>query len=59
MVNFLWGVVLALASAWFCYFVAARNEMSKIGWPILGFLFPLIGAFITLAVAFMKQKDTV
>lgn len=58
MSNYLWGTLVALASAWFCYFVAARNGMNKIGWPILGLFFPLIGAFITLVVAYMKQKDT-
>jgi hypothetical protein len=55
--DFLWGVIVAIASAWFCYFIAARNEMSTIGWPILGLLLPPIGIVATLAVAFTKQKD--
>ncbi len=55
--DFLWGVIVAIASAWFCYFIAERNGMSKIGWPVLGFLLPVIGILATLAVAFMKQKD--
>lgn len=45
--------------AWFCDFVAARNTMSKIGGPVLGFLVPVLGVIVTLVVAFMKQKDTV
>ncbi|MCU0278750.1 MAG: hypothetical protein MUF33_04025 [Candidatus Nanopelagicales bacterium] len=57
--DFLWGLIVALASAWFCYFIAERNNMSKIGWPILGLLLPLIGIVATLVVAFMKQKDPV
>lgn len=55
--EFLWGLFLSVLSAWFCYFIAERNAMSKIGWPILGFLLPVLGAVLTLVVAFMKQKD--
>ncbi len=57
--EFLWGLIVTLASAWFCYFIAERNNMSKIGWPILGLLLPVFGILATLAVAFMKQKDPV
>lgn len=57
MDNWFWGLVVSIASAFFCYFIAERNNMSKIGWPILGFLLPLIGAVATLVVAFVKQKD--
>ena len=55
--EFLWGLIVSILSAWFCYFIAERNAMSKIGWPILGFLLPVLGAVLTLVVAFMKQKD--
>lgn len=55
--DFLWGLIVSVASAWFCYFIAERNGMNKIGWPILGFLVPFIGAIITLVVAYTKQKD--
>lgn len=57
--EFLWGLIVSILSAWFCYFIAERNAMSKIGWPILGFLLPVLGAVLTLVVAFMKQKDPV
>ncbi|HQR80641.1 MAG TPA: hypothetical protein PLT68_10510 [Actinomycetota bacterium] len=57
--EFLWGLIVSVLSAWFCYFIAERNAMSKIGWPILGFLLPVLGAVLTLVVAFMKQKDPV
>lgn len=53
------GLILSLVSAAFCYYVAERNNMSKIGWPILGFILPLLGAVATLIVAFIKTKDTV
>lgn len=59
MDNLLWALLVSALCAWFCYFVATRNDMNKVGWPILGFILPLIGVFVTLAVAFMKQKDTV
>ena len=55
--DFLWGLIVAIASAWFCYFIAARNSLRTIGWPVLRFFFPLLGAVVTLVVAFMKQKD--
>jgi len=58
-VDFLWGVIVSVASAWFCYFIAARNNMNKIGWPVLGFFLPLIGAVVTMLVAYTKQRDTV
>ncbi len=57
--DFLWGLIVAVASAWFCYFIAERNAMSKIGWPVLGFFLPLIGIVATLVVAYTKQKDPV
>jgi len=57
--DFLWGLIVAAASAWFCYFIAERNAMSKIGWPVLGFFLPLIGIVATLVVAYTKQKDPV
>jgi hypothetical protein len=57
--DFLWGLVVSVAGAWFCYFIAERNNMNKIGWPILGFLLPLIGVIITMVVAFTKQRDPV
>lgn len=57
--EFLWGLLVAVASAWFCYFIAGRNNMNKIGWPVLGFLLPLVGLVATLVVAYTKQKDPV
>ena len=57
--DFLWGVLVSVASAWFCFFIADRNAMSKIGWPVLGFFLPLIGIVATLVVAYTKQKDPV
>lgn len=57
--EFLIGLIFAILSAAFCYFVAERNNMSTIGWPILGFFVPLIGIILTLVVAFAKNKDTV
>jgi hypothetical protein len=56
--EFLWGLIVAVASAWFCYFIAERNAMNKIGWPVLGFFFPLFGIVVTLIVAYTKQKDS-
>jgi apolipoprotein N-acyltransferase len=56
--DWIWGLVVSIASAWFCFFIADRNNMSKIGWPILGFLLPLIGAVATMVVAYTKQKDS-
>lgn len=55
--DFIWGLIVSIASAWFCYFIAERNGMSKVGWPILGFLLPVLGAIVTMVVAFSKQKD--
>ena len=55
--DFIWGLIVSIASAWFCYFIAERNGMSKVGWPILGFLLPVLGAIVTLVVAFSKQND--
>ena len=57
--DFLWGLLVAIASAYFCYFIAARNNMSKIGWPVLGFILPMVGLVLTLVVAYTKQKDPV
>ncbi|HRY10627.1 MAG: hypothetical protein H6526_04385 [Actinobacteria bacterium] len=55
--DFIWGLIVSIASAWFCYFIAERNGMSKVGWPILGFLLPVLGAIVTMVVAFSKQND--
>ena len=55
--EWLWGLLVSIASAWFCYFIAERNNMNRVGWPVLGFLFSLIGVVVTLVVAFAKQKD--
>lgn len=57
--EFLWGLFVSVLSAFFCYFIADRNNMSKIGWPLFGFLIPVLGAVVTLVVAYMKQKDPV
>ena len=55
--DFIWGLIVSIASAWFCYFIAERNGMSKVGWPFLGFLLPVLGAIVTMVVAFSKQND--
>ena len=57
--EFLWTVLVSVARAWFAYFIAERNNMSKIGWPVLSFFLPVFGLIVTLVVAFMKQKDPV
>ena len=57
--DFLWGLIVAAASAWFGNFIAERNAMIKSGWPVLGFFLPLIGIVATLVVAYTKQKDPV
>ncbi|MEZ5184301.1 MAG: hypothetical protein R2720_01015 [Candidatus Nanopelagicales bacterium] len=57
--DFLWGLLVSVLSAFFCYFIAERNDMSKIGWPIFGFLIPVLGAVVTLVVAYRKQQDPV
>ena len=31
--------------------------MNKIGWPVLGFFLPLVGAVVTMVVAYTKQRD--
>ena len=51
------GLIASLISAWFCYFIADRNGMNRLGWPLLGLLCPLFGAVVSLLVAFLKQKD--
>ena len=57
--DFLWGLLVSVASAWFCYFIAERNNMNRVGWPVLGFFFSLIGVVVTLIVAYTKQKEPV
>lgn len=52
-----WGLVVAVLSAAFCYLIASRNNMNKVGWPILGFFLPLIGIVVTFAIAFAKTPD--
>lgn len=54
--EFLFGLLIAIVSAYICYVIAERNGMNKIGWPIFGFLFPLIGLVVTLIVAMSRQK---
>lgn len=55
--EFLIGLAFSILGAWFCYFIAERNGMNRIGWPILGFLLPLLGIVITLIVAFVRQPQ--
>ncbi len=50
------GLAVALASAGLCFFLAERNGMNRLGWPLLGFFFPLIGLVATVVVAMSKQK---
>ncbi len=51
------GLVIAVLSAALCYVIASRNGMNKVGWPVLGFLLPLIGIIVTFAIAFAKTPD--
>lgn len=53
------GLLLGIVSAFLCYFIASRNGMNKIGWPILGLLLPVIGLLVTFLVAFSKTDDKV
>lgn len=55
--DFLWALIVSIVSAALCYLIASRNGMNKVGWPILGFILPLIGLVITFAVAFAKTPD--
>lgn len=55
--DFLWALIVSIVSAALCYLIASRNGMNKVGWPILGFILPLIGLIITFAVAFAKTPD--
>lgn len=55
--DFLWALIVSIVSAALCYVIASRNGMNKVGWPILGFILPLIGLVITFAVAFAKTPD--
>lgn len=52
-----WGLVFAVVSAALCYLIASRNNMNKIGWPLLGLILPVIGLVVTFAVAFVKNPD--
>ena len=54
--DFLFGLVVSIVSASICYVIAERNGMNKIGWPILGFFFSLIGLVVTIIVAMSRQK---
>jgi len=51
-------LAMAVICAALCYMIANRNGMNKIGWPILGFLFGIIGLIITFAVAFFKTSNS-
>lgn len=58
MGGFLWGIFLGIVGALACYWIADRNNMNKVGWPILGFFLPILGIIITFVVAMFKTKDT-
>lgn len=52
----LFGFALAVASAAICWMIADRNAMNRLGWPLFGFFFPLLGLIVTVIVAMSKQK---
>lgn len=50
------GLVFAVASASVCWVIADRNEMNRLGWPLFGFFFPLLGLVVAIIVAMSKQR---